>query len=83
MSLEYLLYIIQAQGRLVPKPVPHLCRSKIDFLYNSQKHHKNQYNLNFLFARENSPREIPKNFCHTSAAKRAARAKRVARLRWF
>ena len=44
----------------MPKHVLHLCRSKIDFLHNSQKHHKNQYNLNILFAHQNSPREIQK-----------------------
>jgi len=83
LVLEYWLYVIQRQGRSVPKHVLHPCRSKIDFLYNSQKQYKNQYNLNFLFARQNSPREIPKKLCHTSAAKRTARVKVVARLRWF
>ena len=81
--LEYLLYVIQRQGRSVPKHVLHPCRSKIDFLYNSQKQYKNQYNLNFLFAHRNSPREVQKNFCRTSAAKRTAGSQVVARLRWF
>ena len=60
--LEYLLYVIQRQEKSVPKPVLHLCRSKIDFLHNVQKHHKNQYNLNILFAHQNSPREVPNFF---------------------
>ena len=81
--LEYLLYVIQRQEKSVPKPVLHLCRSKIDFLHNSQKHHKNQYNLNILFAHQNSPREIQKNFCRTSGAKRTWWTKVVLRLRWF
>jgi hypothetical protein len=81
--LEYLLYVIQRQGRSVPKHVLHPCRSKIDFLYNSQKQYKNQYNLNFLFARQNSPREVQKKLCRTSAAKRCVGSKVVARLRWF
>ena len=44
----------------MPKHVLPLCRSKIDFLHDSQKHHKNQYNLNILFAHQNSPREMQK-----------------------
>ena len=81
--LEYLIYVIQRQGRSVPKHVPHLCSSKIDFLYNSQKHHKNQYNLNFFFVHQNSPRELTKKKCRTSAAKLVGGGKAVARLRWF
>ena len=55
---QYLIYVIQRQGRSVPKHVLHLCRPKIDFLHNSQKHHKNKYNLNILFVHQNSPREV-------------------------